>query len=171
MPVRHRKLEYYLKQQMHPSHKKVVDKKLKELLSYKPEIDSEPLDCYRLYGQSSIRIELIEELNKLIMEATGQSYLCLQYWAQELWDLREHYREMLSTSRAMIYSLIAHGHPDGFYRDDDYTPDGKSKIVKEMAEKLGVPAVNFPLSECSPEDITGLPKTTTAGGGQAGSTI
>ena len=116
---KYRSLKEYLSKPMHPSYKAAIEKKLKLLLSMPSEPDSQPFDAYRFYGMQIVRRDLIAEVNKIIMEAVGTTYIYLQNWAQELWDLHEICRAQAKTSREMIDSLIARGHVDGFFKADE----------------------------------------------------
>lgn len=174
MPVRHRKLDFYLSKIVHPNDKERIIKKIRSMMSLPRGIDSDPIDAYRLYGLQIVIVDKIAEVNKMIMEVAGRSQY-VREWAQELWDLHELHTEQMKNARVMIEGLIAHGNVDGIYNEKEDTMPTKSEIAREIANEQGIPVIDILLSNDVPlKDITGfvgLPKTTTAGGGQAGSTI
>jgi hypothetical protein len=111
-----RSLEYYLdpRQKISPYWKEIIIRKLKAIFAMPSGIDSEPMDAYRVIGQQSIRIELIEELNSIIMEQTT-NYHFIKVWAKELYELWKLSHEMRDDARSMALSLRANGFTDGFY--------------------------------------------------------
>lgn len=93
--------------------RKSIATKLKRVMDLNTEIDSDPIDAFRLLGKVTIRIQLIEELNKFISEHAAVTYSVS--WTRELWELREHCRKLVASSTEMCRALIFQGHPDGLY--------------------------------------------------------
>lgn len=120
-------LSVYLKRVKSDQARESIAKKLKRVLDLNTEVDSEPVDAFRMLGKVTIRIQLIEELNKFIMEhATTYSYA--MPWARELWELREHCRELVGTSTQMCRALIFKGHLDGLYSPKTETSTEKEAL-------------------------------------------
>jgi hypothetical protein len=107
-------LKYYLEKVTDPKAKKAIAKKLKMVLSMHSEFDSDPIDYYRYYGVQAIRLILIKEVNKMIMDHIGR-YTYLIPWARELWELKVACEQLLGTTEQMLRSLIAHDNPSGLY--------------------------------------------------------
>lgn len=109
-----RSLELYLKKYVSPYWKKIIIKKFKVITSMSSGIDTQPVDAYRIIGKQLIRIELVEELNKIIMEQVS-CYQFLRVWVRELYMLWKLSHEMLSNARQMVRALNARGIYSGYY--------------------------------------------------------
>lgn len=123
-------LSVYLKRVRSEPARKSITTKLKRVLDFNTEIDSEPVDAYRMLGKVTIRIQLIEELNKFIMEH-ATTFSCAMPWARELWELREHCKKQAMLSTEMARALIFRGHLDGLYREDSGSPETKPTTAEE----------------------------------------
>jgi hypothetical protein len=117
--LRLQRLEYYLKKVQNPEAKTAIAKKLKMIFSMHSEFDSDPVDYYRYLGVQTIRLQLIKEVNKMIMDHIGK-YLTMVPWALELWELKEECKNLIKTTEEMLRSLIAHGSYGGHYRPEDH---------------------------------------------------
>lgn len=111
-----RSLEYYMEKikNLPPSWKESIIKKFKVVSSMGSCTDSQPVDAYRIVGQQIIRIELIEELNKIIIEQTC-NYQFIQVWVRELYELWKLSHEMLGNGRQLVRALNARGIYSGYY--------------------------------------------------------
>jgi hypothetical protein len=107
-------LKYYLEKVTDPKAKKAIAKKLKMVLSMHSDFDSDPIDYYRYLGVQTLRLVLIKEVNKMIMEHIGR-YTIYTPWARELWELKVACEQLLETTEQLLRSLIAHDNPSGLY--------------------------------------------------------
>lgn len=117
--LRLQRLEYYIKQVQNPDAKLAITKKLKMIFSMHSEFDTDPVDYYRYLGVQTIRLQLIKETNKMIMDHISR-YTCIIPWALELYQLKEACETLIKQTEEMLRSLIAHGFSDGHYRPEDY---------------------------------------------------
>jgi hypothetical protein len=107
-------LKYYLDQAMHPDAKKAIAKKLRMIFSIHEEFEIESADYYRYLGVQVIRLQLVTETNKMIMDHIGR-YTCLIPWARELWEFKVLCETLIKNTEEMLRSLLAHGISDGHY--------------------------------------------------------
>jgi hypothetical protein len=117
-PKRLQPLSYYLNQAMHPDAKKAITKKLKLIFSMHVEFEIETADYYRYLGVQIIRLQLVTETNKMIMDHIGR-YTCLIPWARELWEFKGLCETLIRNTEEMLRSLLAKGISDGHYHPVD----------------------------------------------------
>jgi hypothetical protein len=117
-PKRLRPLRFYLDKVIDSNVKIRVSKKFKEICSMHLEFDLESADYYRYLGVQVIRLQLLHDVNRLIMDHIGRSTYLLP-WARELWEFKVLYEELIKTTQEMLRSLLAHGISDGHYRAGD----------------------------------------------------
>jgi hypothetical protein len=127
-----RSLEYYMEKikNLPPSWKEAIIKKFKVVSSMGSCTDSQPVDAYRIIGQQIIRIELIEELNKIIIEQTC-NYQFIQVWVRELYELWKLSHEMLDNGRKLVRALNYRGIYSGFYdpKSEEKEKSNEQKVV------------------------------------------
>jgi hypothetical protein len=116
--ARFMRLDYYLKKVINPDAKAAIAKKLKMIFSMHAEFDTDPVDHYRYLGVQTIRLQLIKEVNKMIMDHIGRSTFLLP-WARELYEFKALCEDLIKNTEEMLRSLIAHGIYDGFYVPED----------------------------------------------------
>jgi uncharacterized coiled-coil protein SlyX len=102
--------------------RQAIGRKFRAVLDLNEEIDNKPVDAFRLIGKLAVRIQLIEELNKIITEHST-NYYTISVWVKELYELRELCRQQLSSSTQMARALISRGMLDGMYREDWEKPE------------------------------------------------
>jgi len=114
-----RSLKYVLELKMHDTHKAIIIKKLKAIFTYFPVIDSQPVDAYRIVGLMTIKIQLIEEVNKLIAEYTT-SYMMVIPWVKELYELWMNCHKLKELATSMALGLLSKGISSGFYNPEEF---------------------------------------------------
>lgn len=113
-----RSLKYVLEMKMHDTHRAIIVKKLKTIFTYFPVIDKQPVDAYRIIGLMTVKIQLIEEVNKLIAEYTT-SYMMVIPWVRELYELWMHCHQMKELATTMTLALLSRGISSGFYNPEE----------------------------------------------------
>ena len=94
--------------------KEHIKKKLKTIVSLPNSPDSQPADYYRYFGQQTLRLQLIHELNDFINEHTN-NYHSIKVWSEELWNLKENCESLIKLTNKMLRGLLQHGIQNGFY--------------------------------------------------------
>lgn len=61
--------------------------------------------AYELLGWAIMRVELITEFNKELMQ-WATNYTAYIPWAKELWELREHMNKQANLARELIRTII-----------------------------------------------------------------
>ena len=112
-----RSLADCLNRPMHETHKNIILKKLKAIFSHRPLLDSDPVDVYRIIGLASVKIQLIEEVNKMIAEHTT-SYMMVIPWVKELYQVWMNYQTMKEQATIMALALLSQGNYTGFYKPE-----------------------------------------------------
>ena len=113
-----RSMRSYLNQIKDDKIKDRIVKMYKELSSIPSQPDSEPMDYYRHLGMQTIRLDLITDLNKFIMEHAC-NFSCLIPWCKELWEMRCNTIDIISTVNTILKALIYRGIPSGLYTESD----------------------------------------------------
>jgi hypothetical protein len=96
----------------------------KELSGIPTQPDSQPMDYYRHLGMQTVRLDLVTELNKFIMEHACNYSFHLP-WCKELWEMRCNTIEIISSVNAIIRALIYQGIPSGLYSESDTKKEEK----------------------------------------------
>jgi len=94
--------------------KEKIVRDLKQILSFSSSPDSQPPDYYRMLGQCTVKLKLINELNKFINDQTSR-YSHIVIWYKEMAQLREHTEKQISLCQKMIRGLMQEGIYTGFY--------------------------------------------------------
>jgi hypothetical protein len=142
-----RSLRYHLDKIHAAQIRESIIKKFRIVLDFNDEVDSDPMDSFRLIGKLTIRIQLLEELNKFVTEQTS-NYSSLKIWVKELYELRELFLTQLSLGTEMARALVSRGFLDGLYRVDSCVPSATTCYLDTASGMCG--------AECT------YPKPTTA---------
>jgi len=117
-----RPLKRYLDAPMHPSLKKAVIRRLKIINRSSSGLDSEPFDVYRIIGAMTIKIQIIEEVNKMLT-SNVYNYMLIVPWSRELYMLWMNCHKQLESATQAAQALVFHERYDGIMPDESSSLD------------------------------------------------